>query len=113
CQMSGLGEEYEQCIQALAFEMLRAMLAQPIDWETLGREKNRNKWREYREGISAIAAERSGIDPLSLSGSQFEAAMKLAAAFARDGYASTMDAVPKPRRFRAAKLNMDADAIAA
>jgi hypothetical protein len=113
CQMSGLGQDYEQRIQVLAFELLRAMLAQPIDWEMLGKEENRANWREYRENISAIAAERSGIDALSLSGSQFEAALKLAVAFARQGYASTMDMVPRPRRFRAAKMNADAGAIAA
>jgi hypothetical protein len=114
CQMSGIGnQDYEQCIQALAFEMLRAMLAHPIDWDVLGKAENRNQWREYRQNISAIAAERSGIDDLSLSGLQFEAAMKLAAAFAREGYARTMDMVPRSRRFQAPRMKVDANAIAA
>lgn len=104
CDMGGMGPGYEQCIQIMAFEMLRAMVAQPpADWEKLNGEDGRDAWRSYKDQIEAIPAVKAAIHTLGPSGAQFGAAMNIASTFASLGYAGGMEKVPQDRRILVSK----------
>lgn len=104
CDMGGLGPSYEQCIQIVGFEMLRAMLADPvIDWDAVTGEQRQEKWSAYRDRIEAVPEVRDVIEKLQPTGAQFGAAMSLAAVFARNGYAKGMAMVPEERRIQVRK----------
>lgn len=101
CDMGGMGPGYEQCIQIMAFEMLRAMLANPVeDWTKLTASEggSADAWREYRDKIDNDPTVKSVIEKLGPSGAQHGAAMNIASVFARHGYAKGMEMVPKDRR---------------
>lgn len=100
CDMGGIGPGYEQCIQLMGFEMLRAMLANPVDWETVTGEAGRDNWQEYRDRIDALPEVKAVISHLQPSAAQHGAAMSIASVFARNGYAKGMEMVPEDRRIQ-------------
>lgn len=101
CEMGGLGPGYEQCIQIMTFEFLRAMLADPFDYD--GKADDKEAWRAYVDRIEAMPGPKSIIETLGPSGAQFGAAMNIAGVFARHGYARGMEMVPKNRRIQVSK----------
>lgn len=101
CDMGGMGPGYEQCIQIMGFEMLRAMLAHPVDWAILAESKD--EWRAYRDKIEADPKVKDIVHHLGPSGAQHGAAMSIASVFARNGYAKGMEMVPKDRRIQVSK----------
>lgn len=104
CDMGGMGPGYEQCIQIMGFEMLRAMLAHPPEnWADLQGPDNRAKWDAYSDMIDALPEMRSVIQQLGPSGAQFGAAMSIASVFAFNGYAKGMGMVPEDRRIQVSK----------
>lgn len=103
CEMGGIGPGYEQCIQIMGFEMLRAMLSHPADWDKVSGEEGRDAWRAYRDEIEAVPEVKSIVERLGPSGAQFGAAMNIAAVFAMNGYAKGMEKVPEDRRILISK----------
>lgn len=101
CSMGGLGPGYEQCIQIMGFEMLRAMLAEPFDYATKGDDQK--AWRTYVDQIDATPNVSAAVEKLGPSGAQHGAAMNIASVFARNGYAKGMELVPKDRRIQVSK----------
>lgn len=104
CEMGGMGPGYEQCIQLMGFEMLRAMIAAPpTSWDELTGEDGGDKWRAYRDQIESIPAVKVTIKHLSPSGAQFGAAMSLASTLAINGYSKGIEKVPDDRRILVSK----------
>lgn len=105
CDMGGMGPGYEQCIQLMGFEMLRAMAATPPadGWDAVCGEAGRDKWREYKDQIEAVPAVKSAVSQLQPSGAQWGAAMSLASTLAMNGYAAGMEKVPEDRRIQVSK----------
>ncbi len=104
CEMGGMGPGYEQCIQLMAMEMFRAMVARPpADWDKLTDEDGRDAWRSYRDEIEKVPSVKSTIETLGPSGAQFGAAMNIASTFAINGYAKGMEKVPDDRRILVSK----------
>lgn len=106
CSLGGLGPGYEQCIQLMGFEMLRAMLANPFDWdgfEGVGDGEKRARWEAYSEKIEADPTVAKTVKHLQPSGAQHGAAMNIASVFARNGYAKGMAMVPDDRRIQVRK----------
>lgn len=101
CELGGLGPGYEQCIQIMGFEFLRAMLADPFDYE--GKAEDRDVWRTYVDKIEKQPGPKAIIEKLGPSGAQFSAAMNIASVFAKNGYAKGMDMVPEDRRIQVSK----------
>lgn len=105
CDMGGMGPGYEQCIQIMGFEMLRAMVrVPPADgWDSVSGEAGRDRWLAYRDIIEALPEVKSVISHLEPSGAQFGAAMNIAAVFGMNGYAAGMEKVPEDRRIQVSK----------
>lgn len=99
-EMGGMGPGYEQCIQIMVFEMLRAMLADPFDWSE---ERDPKEWRDYVDKIDKTSAVMNAVDKLHPSGAQFNAAINLAAIFARNGYVEGMKMAPDDRHIMVSK----------
>lgn len=100
-ELGGMGPGYEQCIQIMVFEMLRAMMdAPPADWSALEADDG-ILWRRYCDQIDASIKPILGA--LSPSGAQHGAAISTAARFARDGYSAAMATVPDDRRIMVCK----------
>lgn len=96
-EMGGMGPGYEQALQITAFEMLRYMLTNPIDWEEVEKDKADERpyelryWKKYRDEMDkTLFAEGSPVKDLGLSGAQYGAASSLASALARRGPGSVM-----------------------
>lgn len=96
CEMGGMGPGYEQCIQIMGFEMLRAMLANRPNWEKM----EGPAWRDYVDKIDADPKVKLTVKTIGLSGAQHGAAMHIAAIFAKNGYAKGMAMVPENRRIQ-------------
>jgi hypothetical protein len=104
CSMGGIGDGYEQCIQNMGFEMLRAMFDKPPeDWSKFDGEDGRKLWQEYRDEIDKVPSVAAVVDELGPSGAQHGAAMNLASVFSRNGYANGMEMVPENRRIKVTK----------
>lgn len=103
CDQGGMGPGYEQCIQIMGFEILRAMLSHPVNWDELTGESGRDKWRAYRDMIDGLPEVKKVVSHLSPSGAQHGAAMNIASVFARNGYAGGMEMVPQDRRIQVSK----------
>ena len=101
CELGGLGPGYEQCIQIMGFEMLRAMEADPYDY--VANEGNEDAWRAYSKRIESEPTVKAIIEKLGPSGAQFGAAMNIASVFAKNGYAKGMEMVPEDRRIQVSK----------
>lgn len=102
CEMGGMGPGYEQCIQLMAFEMFRAILASPPkEWKALEGEKGHEAWRRYRDSIEETPAVKSAISQLGPSGAQVGAAMGLACRFAEKGYENA--GIPEDRKILVSK----------
>lgn len=71
--MGGLGPGYEQCIQIMAAEFLRAMLADKPNFD--------GDWTEFRKKLDALPC----VERLGVSGAQYGAAVGLAAQIYRRG----------------------------
>lgn len=113
CEQGGMGPGYEQCIQVMGFEMLRAMLKNPLDdWSKVSGEEGRDEWRKYSDLIEADPVVKACIGQLHPSGAQFGAAMNIAAVFAQNGYAEGMAKVPEDRRMMVSKNFPQFDAAA-
>lgn len=99
CEMGGLGPGYEQCIQLMGFEMLRAMVENPpTSWD--GDEDQRRKYLDQIEDAPNV---KSVVEKIGPTGAQFGAAMNIALVFARNGYAEGMALIPKDRRIQVSK----------
>lgn len=101
CSMGGLGPGYEQCIQIMGFEFLRAMLADPFDYASSANDGD--KWRAYIDRIEQMPEPARIIKKLGPTGAQFGAAMNIASVFARNGYSAGMLMVPEDRRIQVRK----------
>lgn len=101
CELGGLGPGYEQCIQMMGFEFLRAMLSEPFDYD--GKSDDKAAWSAYVDSIEAMPGPAAIISKLGPSGAQFGAAMNIASVFARHGYAKGMELVPEDRRIQVSK----------
>lgn len=77
-QMGGLGEGYEQCIQIMAFVLLRRMVDESLDVTEL--DEVDGAWMKWRD--QALEGTVRNLQP---SGAQISAALYLAAAFYRRG----------------------------
>lgn len=100
CSMGGMGPGYEQCIQVMGFEMLRAMLkSPPDDWSKM----EGDPWKKYVDKIEADPIVKACVKTMRPSGAQFGAAMNLASVFARQGYGEGMKTVPDDRRMMVSK----------
>lgn len=66
CSLGGFGPGYEQCIQLMGFEFLRAMLADPFDYEA--DSSDNDKWRAYVDRIEKMDSPKSVMDKLCPSG---------------------------------------------
>jgi hypothetical protein len=97
--MGGLGPGYEQCIQLMGFEMLRAILENPPkDWKEFDdAETGLDKWRDYCKGIESKPKVAHVVKTLRVSGAQYGAAMNLATVLARNGYSEGLEKVDKDR----------------
>jgi hypothetical protein len=116
CDMGGMGPGYEQCIQLMGFEMLRAMVASPPEnWEVLTGPDGRDAWSEYKDKIEAVPGVKAAIESLQPSGAQFGAAMNIASVFARNGYSGGVEKIPEERRIQVSKNfpTLDGKTIAA
>jgi hypothetical protein len=103
CDLGGMGPGYEQCIQLMGFEMLRAMLANPVDWDAVTGLDGRDAWRAYSDKIDADPAVKRVVSELQPSGAQHGAAMNIASVFAMHGYSKGMQLVPEDRRIQVSK----------
>lgn len=103
CELGGLGPGYEQCIQIMGFEMLRAILANPppIAWDAF--DSDPKAARAWWDRIEALAEVRAIIGKLQPSGAQVGAARNIAGIFARRGYSQGMEMVPADRRIQVRK----------
>ena len=70
CDMGGMGPGYEQCIQIMGFEMLRAMLDHPGDWSKMTGKEGRDEWQKYQDMIEALPEVKAVISHLGPSGAQ-------------------------------------------
>jgi hypothetical protein len=100
-ELGGLGPGYEQCIQLMGFEMLRAIIASPPDWEKMSDDMT--AWRAFRDQIEKDDGVAKVVEKLGPSGAQHGAAMNLATVFARNGYSKGMEMVPDDRRIQVSK----------
>lgn len=93
-QMGGISPGYEQSLQIAAFEMIRFLLTQSIDWKALDEDKAkvRDLYDRTSEAIAPIS------DRLGLSGSQHGAAFNMATVFVRHGPVKAMEMAPADRR---------------
>lgn len=104
CDMGGMGPGYEQCIQLIAFEMFRSMVAEPPEnWDDLNGEDGRDAWRAYSDKIEATPNVKAVIEKLGPSGAQFGAAMNIASVFASKGYEAGQETIPADRKIQASK----------
>lgn len=92
-EMGGLGPGYEQCIQILAFEFLRVLLA--ADWKipdpfpddgSEAQAAYRDKWRALSDPVVTALDKQVG----GFSGAQVGAAGSLAMATYRRGYRTAL-----------------------
>ena len=101
CSMGGLSDDYEQAIYQVGMEMLRAMLAHPVDYAALARMDSaalRESNRAYTDQIVAVPAVKEALDREGITGAQFGAAENIAHVFARHGYAGAQATIPAGRR---------------
>lgn len=80
--MGGLGEPYEQCIQNLAFELMREWHS--LDWPPLDEDVSEDLVTKLRESGYRISAELDKTH--RFSGDQVGAAKNIAAIVCRQGY---------------------------
>lgn len=87
-EMGGLGPGYEQCIQIVAFEALRELLAQPAPppWE------DKDAMKAFHDGIDKTLMERT--KDMGLSGAQYGAGLSMAYRCFRIGYGHALAEVP-------------------
>jgi hypothetical protein len=105
-ECGGLGPGYEQCIQLMAFEMLRAMVENPPeDWTAFEAESDdaTKLWKAYHDKIGSDPKVEHVVKTLRVSGAQFGAAMQIAIIFARHGYSQGLEKAPKDRLIQVAR----------
>ena len=90
--MGGIGPGYEQAIQVMAVEMVRAMLDLQID---SSRWKEEGEWEADRSAIEARI--KPTIESIGPSGAQFGAALNLAACMYKRGPSCLQDAEIKDK----------------
>jgi hypothetical protein len=96
--MGGLGPGYEQAIQILAFELIRALLAaswvtpNPYPTDQAGKEKVRAAW----DAICNPVIEK--LDGEGFTGAQVGAAYNLAACVLNQGWRAAINKLPLERR---------------
>ena len=100
-EMGGMGPGYEQCIQIMAVEMLRSMLAKQPDWSKM--EADKEAWRAYRDQIDETENVSKIVEQLGPSGAQHGAAMHIASVFCRQGYAKGLEMCDKDRHIQVSK----------
>ena len=91
-EMGGLGPGYEQCIQIMAFEMVRGYLGKPIPEDV----------EEFRAGLEAAAKE--SVKRLQPSGAQHGAAMSMAAQVLRKGWRAALKELPSDRLIQVSRV---------
>lgn len=93
-EMGGIGPGYEQCIQIVAAEVLRWMLANKPDLES--------EWSKYDGDMSKSVSKIT--EPLGLSGAQWGVGVNLAAFIYKDGPIGVMtDERVKDRHIQVSK----------
>ena len=92
-EMGGLGPGYEQCIQLMMFELMRAMLDKPCTAE----KGDAEAWQKYGEEIEETPAVKEIMSKLSPSGAQYMAALNLSNVITTRGYAWTMERAGEER----------------
>jgi len=98
-EMGGLGPGYEQCIQVMAVEFVRSMMAGKYD---ASKWVDSDAWVKDREEIETMC--KDTINKLSPSGAQFGAALNLASFIYKDGPINVMnDEKVKDRHIQASK----------
>lgn len=92
--MGGLGADYEQAIQEMAFEFLGWMVSNPPadGWASMSTV---DSFRKYSDACDKACS--NIVDRISPTGAMHGAAMNIAAVFARNGYASGLAKAPERR----------------
>jgi hypothetical protein len=97
-EMGGLGPGYEQAIQVMVFEMLRALL----DMDPDEGEFEEEKWPELRDRIDEQISKT--IDEIGPSGAQWGAALNLALGIYRRGPQAIHNEVPNDRHIQVSRV---------
>lgn len=100
CSLGGLGEDYEQVIQVIGFELLRATQVDQFDYnaaECMEEEASWQAWETYRKRIEKSEKVKRIFQQLMPSGAQVSAAWNFATVINRHGYREAMKMVPKNR----------------
>lgn len=93
-EMGGLGPGYEQCIQCVMFEILRAFPT----FEHL--VTNETQWSPE---VDRVIADLERANDLGLSGAQAEAAKSAAAMYLKQGYRQALEMAPEDRRIQVSR----------
>lgn len=100
-EMGGLGPGYEQCIQIVAAEVLRYLIANKVDCET---QYEGDAWKDLSEKINKSLWANPQIEALGLSGAQAGAAKSLATKLYKDGPRGVMNTLEiKDRHIQVSK----------
>lgn len=87
-EMGGLGPGYEQCIQIVAAEVLRHLIANKVDCTT---QYEGDAWKALSSEIDKSLWANEAINALGLSGAQAGAAKSLATKLYKDGPRGVMN----------------------
>lgn len=101
CSQGGFGKGYEQVIQVMGFEMLRAMLANPCNWDEF--DADLEKRRAYCKKIEKVPEVSALMEEMRPSGGQWGCALNLAIVFSRHGYEKACEMIPEDRRIKVKK----------
>jgi len=84
--MGGMGPGYEQAIHICAFEMLRYIIDNPIDFDKSDSDDGEEYWESYKKSRDAsLYADGSPCKELGLTGAQAGAAGNVSSMFFRHG----------------------------
>jgi len=96
-EMGGLGPGYEQAIQICAFEMLRYIIDNPIDFDKPDEDKK--YWEDYKKGRDAsLYVDGSPCKELGLTGAQAGGAGNISSMFFRHGPKKAISMAGEDRR---------------
>lgn len=107
CSMGGKNAVEEYGIHLIAMEKLRAMYANPLDYEALDRmedvDKRRETWTAYRDMIDETSNVAKIMEEVNTSSAMCSAAGNLAAVYIRNGYTFCMEVFPEDRIIKVSK----------
>jgi len=97
-EMGGMGASYEQAIHICAFEMLRYIIDNPINFNQAD-DMETEYWEDYKKGRNeSLWDKKSPCSNLGLSGAQAGAAGNISAMFFRHGPKKAVSMADKERR---------------